>query len=384
MKFIHTADLHIGKNVNEFSMLKEQEHVLNQILSIAKEEKVDALLIAGDIYDRSVPSSEAVVLLDTFLSKAINLGIQVFAISGNHDSPERIGFAYDILKRKGLYMCGMLHKEMSHVEWEDAYGKVNIYLLPFAKPAQVRYLHEDDKVVTCEDSVRKMISNTEINQQERNLLITHHFVTSGSVEPECSDSETRISIGGTDNVDSSVFEPFDYVALGHIHGPQRIGRDTIRYSGSPIKYSFSEVYHKKSVTLIELKEKGNIDLRVRELSPLHDMRRIKGELNELLKEEIYKQADVNDYLQVTLTNKQELLDPMGTLRSIYPNVMQIIFEKNMRKNETTFEAGHSQKRKTMFELYHDFFEYVTGDSFEGESEAVMRDLIEDELGGEVV
>ncbi|WP_455716954.1 exonuclease SbcCD subunit D [Anaerosporobacter sp.] len=381
MKFIHTADLHIGKVVNEFSMLEEQKHVLSQILTIVKEEKADGLILAGDIYDRSVPSAEAVLVLDQFLSEATKLGIQIFMISGNHDSPERIGFAQRIVEDKGLYIEGMIRGNMNPVVMEDEYGKLNIYMLPFAKPAIVRHQYQDDNIVTCEDGVRKMITESGVDGKKRNLLITHHFVTSTGKPPEQSESESDLLLGGAENVDASVFEAFDYVALGHIHGPQRMGRDTIRYSGSPIKYSFSEVFHKKSVTIVELKEKGEVSLSVRELVPIHNMRKIKGTLEELMKEEVYSLAEVNDYLHVTLLDKQELFDPMGTLRSVYPNVMQIAFEKNERKEHENNINITNARNKSIYEHFKDFYASVAGEELEGEYETCMKEVIE-EIGGD--
>lgn len=382
MKFIHTADLHIGKVVNEFSMLEEQKHVLQQILTIVKEEKADGLILAGDIYDRSVPSAEAVVALDQFLREATKLGIQIFMISGNHDSPERIGFARSILEDKGLHIEGMIRGNMNPVAMEDEYGTLNIYMLPFAKPAIIRHLYQDETIVTCEDGVRKIIEESGIDANNRNLLITHHFVTNTGKPPEQSESESNLLLGGAENVDASVFEAFDYVALGHIHGPQRMGRDTIRYSGSPIKYSFSEVFHKKSVTIVELKDKGDVTLSVRELKPIHDMRKIKGTLDELMKEEVYSQADVNDYLHVTLLDKQELFDPMGELRSVYPNVMQITFEKNERKEHENSVSIASTQNKTIYEHFRDFYTSVAGEELDGEYETCMKAVIE-EIGGDI-
>lgn len=382
MKFIHTADLHIGKVVNEFSMLEEQKHVLNQILTIVKEEKADGLILAGDIYDRSVPSAEAVVALDQFLREATKLGIQIFMISGNHDSPERIGFARSILEDKGLHIEGMIRGNMNPVVMEDEYGILNIYMLPFAKPAIIRHLYQDETIVTCEDGVRKIIEESGIDANNRNLLITHHFVTNTGKPPEQSESESNLLLGGAENVDASVFEAFDYVALGHIHGPQRMGRDTVRYSGSPIKYSFSEVFHKKSVTIVELKEKGNVTISVRSLVPIHDMRKIKGTLDELMKEEVYSQADVNDYLHVTLLDKQELFDPMGELRSVYPNVMQITFEKNERKEHENSMSIASTQNKSIYEHFRDFYTSAAGEELEGEYETCMKAVIE-EIGGDI-
>lgn len=381
MKFIHTADLHIGKVVNEFSMLEEQKHVLNQILTIVKEEKADGLILAGDIYDRSVPSAEAVLVLDQFLSEATKLGIQIFMISGNHDSPERIGFAQSILEDKGLHIEGVIRGNMNPVILQDEYGPLNIYMLPFAKPAIVRHQYQDESIVTCEDGVRKMIKESGVDGESRNLLITHHFVTYTGKLPEQSESESNLLLGGAENVDASVFEAFDYVALGHIHGPQRMGRDTIRYSGSPIKYSFSEVFHKKSVTIVELKDKGDVTLSVRELVPIHNMRKIKGTLEELMKEEVYSLADVNDYLHVTLLDKQELFDPMGELRSVYPNVMQIAFEKNERKENENSISITSTRNKSIYEHFRDFYASVAGEELEGEYEACTKEVIE-EIGGD--
>ncbi|WP_310604642.1 exonuclease SbcCD subunit D [Anaerosporobacter sp.] len=383
MKFIHTADLHIGKVVNEFSMLEEQKRILGQILNIVKEEGADGLILAGDIYDRSVPSAEAVLVLDQFLSEATKLGIQIFMISGNHDSPERIGFAQSILEEKGLHIEGRIQGNMQPIVMEDAYGKVNIYMLPFAKPAIIRHLYQDETIVTCEQGVHKIIEESNVDATCRNLLITHHFVTNTGKLPEQSESEANLLLGGAENVDAHVFEAFDYVALGHIHGAQRMGRDTVRYSGSPIKYSFSEVFHKKSVTVIELKDKGEVTLSTRSLTPIHDMRKIKGTLAELMKEEIYSLADVNDYLHVTLLDKQELFDPMGELRSVYPNIMQIAFEKNERKESAESVSVTDTRNKSIYEHFKDFYASVIGETLEEEYEACMKEVIE-EIGGDIV
>ncbi|WP_167958183.1 exonuclease SbcCD subunit D [Anaerosporobacter faecicola] len=383
MKFIHTADLHIGKVVNEFSMLEEQKHVLDQILTIAKEEEADALVLAGDIYDRSVPSAEAVMVLDQFLREATALGICIFMISGNHDSPERIAFGQSIMLEKKLYVEGVIRGNMEPIVLEDTYGPLYVYLLPFAKPATIRHLYQDEEIVSCEDGVRKMIEAAGVDEAARNILVTHHFVTNTGKPPEQSESESNLLLGGAENVDIHVFDAFDYVALGHIHGPQRMGRDTIRYSGSPIKYSFSEVFHKKSVSVVEIKEKGNVTICTRELTPLHDMRKIKGKLEELMSEDVYSLADVNDYLHVTLLDRQELYDPMGELRSVYPNVMQIAFEKNERKkqDEGLEQARISVKRKNIYEHFQDFYQSVTGEELTEEEEQCMKDTIE-EIGGE--
>lgn len=381
MKLIHTSDLHIGKMVNEFSMLKDQEFVLKQMIDIAKEERADALLIAGDIYDRNIPPSDAVAIFDQFVSELIKEGILVLLISGNHDSPERLSFASRILEKKGFYIAGVYDGTVKNVTLTDEYGKLNIHLIPYVKPPITKHLLEKEEIVTYENSVKAILDTIPLDKNERNILITHYFITNLGIEPECSDSETRISVGGTDNIDVSLFDDFDYVALGHIHGPQRIGRETVRYAGSPLKYSFSEVFHKKSVTVLEIKEKGDINIRMREIKPLHDLRKIKGQLEDLMSKEVYSMADTMDYLQVTLTNQEELVDPIGTLRSIYPNVMQLILEKNIRTQDSTTTKIDHMKSKSTLEIYKEFYESVTEREFDMERNLVMTMAIDDIEGG---
>lgn len=380
MKLIHTSDLHIGKIVNEFSMLKDQEYILKQIADIVKEEKADALIIAGDVYDRNIPPSEAVSLFDHFVSELIKEGIAVLLISGNHDSPERLSFASSILEKKGLYIAGVYNGTVKTVTLTDEYGDAKIHLIPYIKPPIVKHLLEKDEIVTFESSMKAIIDTIDL-KDERNILVTHYFITNLGIEPECSDSESRLSVGGTDNIDASLFDDFDYVALGHIHGPQRIGRDTIRYAGSPLKYSFSEVFHNKSVTVVELREKGDTNIRMREMKPLHDLRKIKGKLEELMSKEVYSMADTKDYLQVTLTNREELIDPIGTLRSVYPNIMQLILEKNIRKQDLFTTKIDHMKSKSTLEIYREFYESVTEHEFDEERSMVMTTLIDDIEGG---
>lgn len=383
MKLLHTADLHIGKVVNEFSMLSDQEHILDQLLQIIEEEKVDGLIIAGDVYDRSIPPADAVTVLDNFLSKLIERNIKVFLISGNHDSPERIGFASTILQSKGLYISSNFNGEVKKVTLEDKYGNVNLYLLPFMKPATIKYYRKNENIVTYEDGVKALVDTLEIDNKERNILVTHHFITNAGRKPELSDSETMISLGGIDNIDASVFDDFDYVALGHIHRAQEIGKKHIRYAGSPIKYSFSEVFHQKSVALIELSEKGEINITLKELKPLHNMRKIKGKLFDLISEEVYKESETTDYIQATLTDENELIDPIGTLRSVYPNIMQIITMKNTLSENNMKQIEGDIKKKTTLELYKEFFMGVTDREFDAEREEVMKEMIGQITGGEL-
>lgn len=384
MKFLHIADLHIGKIVNEFSMLIDQKYILEQIIQIASEEQVTGVFIAGDIYDRSIPPADAVTMLDWFLSTLIQKKIKVFMVSGNHDSAERIGFAHRILDENGLYIAGEYKGTIKSISLMEGSQRINVHLLPFVKPQTVKYYEEhkaeQDKIVnikTIEEGVITALSHLELNDSECNILVTHHFVTSGTIRPEQSDSEIELSLGGIDDVDVSVFDGFDYVALGHIHRPQRIGRDTIRYAGSPLKYSFSEANQKKSVTIVDIHDTHEIELSVRKLQPLHDMRKIKGSLKELMKEEVYALADTKDYIQATLTDTEELLDPIGTLRSVYPNIMQIILDKNQKEVEYKEQRYEERKSKSAMELFQEFYEQVTGREFDENKREVMSTIMEE-------
>lgn len=272
MKFMHLSDLHLGKRVNEYSMLEDQEYILKKIIGIADSEACDAVLIAGDIYDKSVPSAEAVQLFDDFLVQLAKRKLQVFVISGNHDSPERIAFGSRIMDAEGIHISPVYNGDIKPVTLKDEFGIINIYMLPFIKPANVRR-YCDEEINSYTDALKYVISKMNVNTTQRNILITHQFVT-GSVR---SDSE-EISVGGSDNVDAYVFEPFDYTALGHIHSPQKCGSEKIRYCGTPLKYSFSEAKDKKSVTIAELLEKGKLNIRTVELIPQHDLVEIRDQL----------------------------------------------------------------------------------------------------------
>ena len=327
MKFMHLSDLHLGKRVNEFSMFEDQDYILKKILTIIQEEKPDGVLIAGDVYDKSIPSVEAVGLLDDFLKKLAKAHIQTFIISGNHDSPERLAFAAELIEPSGIHISSAYDGKVRPISMQDDYGTVNIYMLPFVRPAHVRSVFPKENTESYTEAIRTAISHMEIHEEERNLLITHQFVTGA----QRSESE-EISVGGTDNVDASVFQAFDYVALGHIHGPQQMGRESIRYCGTPLKYSFSEAGHHKSVTVLELREKGNLKIRTVDLLPLHDMRELKGTYEELTNRKNYEGTAVDDYLHITLTDEEDILDAIGKLRVIYPNLMKLDYD-NQRTRE---------------------------------------------------
>lgn len=358
MKFLHTADLHIGKKIFELSLIEDQRHILDQIYRIACQEQVDAVIIAGDVYDRAVPSTEAVSLLDGFLTRLIQSKIPVLMISGNHDSPERVSFAGRILEQQGLYIAGEYTEDLKQVTLYDKLGPVTFVLMPFVKPG----------VCGCSNSgeaVKKLIEGLDDwPENRRRVLITHYFVTGEKGEqPLLSDSETDVNVGGLDNVPSSLFQGYDYVALGHIHRPQQLGGQQVYYSGAPLKYSFSEARGEKSVRVVELGEKGQVKAKMHSLTPLHEMRCIKGRLADLTEEQLLESQDAprEDYLQVTLTDTEELIDPISTLRSVYPNVLQILLEKNLGQEQGEYEIRLQTVRKSTEELFAEFYEMLKGE-----------------------
>ncbi len=351
MKFLHTGDLHIGKIVNDFSMIEDQKYILQQMIEMAKEEKVDAVVIAGDIYDRAIPSAEAVTLLNMFLTQLVRLNITVILISGNHDSPERIEFAEEILQESNVYIAGVYKERLKKVNFTDEYGTITFVLAPFIKPALA-------EAKTSGEAVKNILSRETLDGNGRQVLVTHFFVTNEGQEPELADSETTFHVGGLDNVEASLFKDFDYVALGHIHKPQQIKDKPIYYAGSPLAYSFSEAGKTKTVNLVEIKAKGDISVRQLALSPLHEMRKIRGSLKELMADEVVQAANPSDYIQAQLTNEEELIDPISTLRSVYPNVMQIILLKNESRGKEEYESKMPEKRKSIPELFSDFYEIL--------------------------
>lgn len=364
MKLVHTGDLHIGKTVNGFSMMEDQRHILRQIYEISCREKADALILAGDIYDRAIPPAEAVVLLDQFLTDMAAANIPVFLISGNHDSPERLGFAGKLLEDKGIHIAGIYENDLKEVEVADHDGEVTFVLMPFVRSATVGAKNSGE-------AVEHMLSKR-VKGKGRKVLVTHYFVTDMGREPELSDGETTVHVGGLDNVEASLFDGFDYVALGHIHKPQKIGRGEIYYAGAPLAYSFSEAGQEKSVNLVELKRKGETTVRRIPLKPLHEMRRIRGRLDDLMRPEIVEAGDANDYIRAELTDEEELVDPIGTLRSAYPNIMQIVLMKNEEKENMAYTSRLQERRKSIPELFQDFYEMIRGEKPDEERMEAVR------------
>lgn len=377
MKLLHLSDLHLGKRVNEFSMLEDQQYILKQILNIIEEEQPDAVLMAGDIYDKSVPSAEAVQLFDEFLYRLSEGDRQVFVISGNHDSPERLAFGGRLMDRSGIHIAPVYHGHVEPFVLQDASGTVNLYLLPFVKPAQVRKYFPDQEIVSYTDAVRAALEEMGPDPDQRNVLVTHQFVTGASR----SDSE-EISVGGADNVDASVFDAFDYTALGHIHGPQNAGGERIRYCGTPLKYSFSEAGHQKSVTVAELgeKEKGGekaaLSLRTIPLKPLRDLREIRGTYLELTAKSYYEGMNREDYLHVTLTDEEDVPDAVGKLRIIYPNLMKLDYDNRRTRAGAAPVEGTDLEQKSPAELFAEFYERQNNGPMSEEQLAFAEGLIE--------
>ncbi len=360
MRFLHLGDLHLGKIVNEISMIPDQAYMLDQILDLAKDRKADAVLIAGDIYDKSIPSEEAVKLLDGFLSRLANENIAVIAISGNHDSDERLHFGSSLFTYRNVFITGRYEGSIPCTDLQDEYGTVHFMSLPFVKASLVRHFYPDGDTDTYDAAVRTALAAADVNTAERNVLLAHQFVTSSGKDPETAGSENVMSdnVGTIEKVDVSAFDAFDYLALGHIHRPQRVGRDTARYAGSILKYSLSEIGHNKSVPLVTMKEKGNIEVELIPLKPLRDMRRIKGKLEDLVRPENI--TDPNDYIYAVLTDEETIPDAIGRLRTYYPNTMKLSYDNSHTRALENYDPGKITEKATFRELMTDFYQTVKG------------------------
>ncbi len=377
MKILHLADLHLGKILQEQSLLEDQEYMLNMILNLIKKEDIDVVLISGDVYDRSVPPAEAVNLLDNFLKKLIkDIKVKVFIISGNHDSKDRLGFGSKIFEDEGLYIESRYNGKLRKVELEDEYGKLNIYMLPFVKPIEVKQFFDEDLENNYNLTINKIIAKENINEEERNIIMVHQFVTAGNVEPERTESEV-LSLGGIENVDVSNFKQFDYVAIGHVHRPQRIGRDTARYAGTILKYSFSEINHKKTIPIIEIKEKNNLTIKLEESIPLRNMREIKGPIQELIKKENYEGTNLNDYIKAIITNEEPIYDAIGQIRKIYPNTLKLEIRNSKTINEVQEQNLNLEnlKKKTELELFNDFYELQNNTKLNDGQIKILKNII---------
>lgn len=371
MKFAHIADLHIGKRIHDFPMLDDQKYILNQMLDIFCQHQVDGILIAGDIYDKTVPSAEAVQLFDWFLTELAEENFPVYMISGNHDSPERLSFGSGLFENSNIYISGIYDGEVKKATVQDMYGAVHIYLLPFLKPAAVRHALDREDITTYQEGVEAVLSKISLEVQDRNILVAHQFVTGAGR----SDSE-EVSVGGIDNVDGELFREFDYVALGHIHRPQHMGREELRYSGTPLKYSFSEVSQEKSVTIVELKEKGNVEISAVPLIPARDMRKLKGSYMEVTSRDAYTPEKKYDYLQIILTDDEEVPGAMEKLRTIYPNLMCLEYDNTRTRENRQISDFEQQENKSEMELFQEFYELLNNEPLKEEQKEFMEGLIQ--------
>lgn len=354
MKILHLADLHLGKRVNEMSMIEDQKYILDQIITLIKEESVGIVLLCGDIYDKSIPTIEAIHLLDEFLDQLSKMAIKVLMISGNHDSIDRLSFGKSLFTRSNLYIASQFENEIEKITVKENGITVNFYMLPFVKSAYISHIFQL-QTDSYEECFRYLIEHTKIDEEETNILLSHQFVTANKKNPELSDSETS-SLGGIDNIDFHIFDPFDYVALGHIHKPQAMGRDMVRYAGSILKYSFSEIHMDKKATILTIDAKKEISLSFYPLKPLRDMREIECSLEELLK----KQCEIGnqeDYMHVILTDEEQILDAIGKVRTIYPNVMQISFKnrRHMKQLESAQIKEDQISDQSPAELFEQFY-----------------------------
>ena len=372
MKFLHLSDLHLGKKVSEFPLLEDQEYILKEILHIVDEEKPDGVLIAGDVYDKSVPSAEAVKLLDWFLNALTERGPAVLMISGNHDSSERLAFASSLLRKSRVYISPVYQGDVRPVTLRDEYGEADVFLLPFLKPGHMRAWFPEEQIESFTDAVECAVRHMEIDTARRNVLVTHQFVTGA----ECSGSE-ELSVGGSENVDLSVFSPFDYVALGHIHGAQNLDGGRVRYCGTPLKYSIAEANHRKSVTIVELGKKGERTVRAIPLSPMRDMLDLKGTYEEVTERKFYQNLDRNAYIRITLTDENDIPDAAGKLRVIYPNLMSIGYDNaRVRGGGENIDAEAVDKLSPL-ELFSAFYEQQNGSKLSEEQERYLAGLVEE-------
>lgn len=372
MKFIHISDLHLGKRVNEFSMIEDQKYILNEIIQIVDRECPHGVLIVGDVYDKSVPSAEAVALLDEFLVALSQRQRQVFLISGNHDSPERLAFGGRLMDQSGIHIAPAYHGESARYTMEDEHGLVYIHLLPFVKPVHVRRYFPQADIQNYTDAVRIAVEAMEVDKTQRNVLVTHQFVTGAA---QC-DSEER-SVGGTDQVDASVLDGFDYVALGHLHGPQSVGKATVRYCGTPLKYSFSEAKHQKSVTVVELGEKGETTVRTVPLTPKRDLVELRGTYEQLTFRGFYQGTSYpQDYVHITLEDEEDIPDGMSKLRVIYPYLMKLDYDNRRTRAQQQLEAATDIPSKTPLEWMEQFYAIQNGQPMEEYQRNLAAKLME--------
>lgn len=379
MKLFHLSDLHIGKQLHGFSLIEDQVYILNQVLDLIRERKPDAVLVAGDIYDKSAPSAEAVAVFDDFLTELSKIedGPVIGMVSGNHDSQERLSYGSRLFAEHKIHIAGMAPgrecPEVRKLTVEDEHGPVSIYLLPFFRPSYLREIPGLEDVKTYEEAMAGLIAGMNPDRSKRNVLVCHQFFTSGGNGPVRSDSET-VHVGGQENIEVSAVDVFDYVAAGHIHRPQNVGNGPVRYCGSPLKYSVSEADREKSVTEVTLGKKGEMTLETIPLIPLHDVRKIRGTLAELTSQEICRQADPEDYVSVTLTDEEELYEPGQALARVYPRMLEWRVDNSRTRYEME-ECPLQEAKKSALELFDDFYKQMRGVPMNERERKAMEEIV---------
>jgi exonuclease SbcD len=379
VRIIHLSDLHLGKRVNEYSMLEDQRYILDEIIGIIEESKPQAVVIAGDVYDKPTPPAEAVQLFDCFISRLEEMQLEVFVISGNHDSAERLSFASSIMDKRGIHFAGRYDGLVSKVVLSDEYGDINFYMLPFIKPVHVRaaFADEEPAISSYDDALRYAVERMDVDTSSRNVLIAHQFVTGA----ETCESE-ELSAGGLDNVDASIFERFDYTALGHLHGPQDIVKGRIRYCGTPLKYSFSEVNHRKSVTVVDMGPKGDVSVTTRELRPLRDMQVLKSEFSKLTDKTYYEEIDTDNYMRIILTDEEDVIGALSELRAIYPNIMRLEYDNARTRAQALSPDTAESDSRTPLEIFAGLYEAQNGKPMSDEQTALVTELIDKVWGSD--
>ncbi|MBC6713339.1 exonuclease SbcCD subunit D [Treponema sp. Marseille-Q3903] len=376
MKIAHISDLHLGKRLNEFSLLEDQRYILNEIIKIIDDSQVDCVIIAGDVYDKSIPPVEAVEIFDNFLTCLARRKLHVLIISGNHDSAERMTFGAKLMSASGIHFAPVYKGKTEQVILEDKYGKINFYLLPFVKPSVVRPFFPEEKIETYTDAIRLIVKNMNVDKSQRNVIVAHQFVTGAE---RCESEE--ICVGGSENVDASVFDDFDYVALGHIHGSQKILKETVRYCGSPLKYSFSECDHKKSIPIVEINEKSNVKIDFAPLVPKLDLREIRGKYDEIMLKKNYENTNTEDYLHITLTDEYDIPEGFARLSSVFKNLMKLDYDNKRTKSVGEIDSDFENETLSPLELFQKFYNLQNNQHVNDEQNQILTSLISEIWGG---
>lgn len=374
MKFLHLGDLHIGKSLSDFDLISDQRYILEQIIDIAKKKKVDAIFIAGDVYDKSIPSESAVNLLDYFINRLVEEKLKVFIVTGNHDSDERLNFGSSMFEAKNVYIDAKFDGKLHKCEFEDKSGKVNIFMMPFIKASQVKHYYPEAEINSYDDAIRVAIENSDVNSNENNVLIAHQFVGGKNGGPQLAGSEGMSvqNVGLVEMIGYDCFDAFNYVALGHIHSAQKIGRREVRYSGSPLKYSLNEVNNEKSVPIVTIEKSGEVDIELVKLVPKRDLRHIKGKMEQLLDKKNIKSPE--DFIYVTLTDEEVISDAMGIFQQVYPNTVRIDYDNSHTKEISQVDITQITEDRSFTDMISDFYKLMYGCDISEEELEVMNEV----------